>query len=70
MRSQIAQRCRKWFHGENKGKNAVSFLCYKKTFFHDTTPKTSKTCKIEDLSFLNRRSHLKKLLTAFNYDRL
>ena len=33
MLRQMAQRCRKQFHGENKEKNAVSFPRNKKCFF-------------------------------------
>ena len=40
MCSQIAQRCRKQFHGENKEKNTVSFLYNKKQrFFMIELPK-------------------------------
>ena len=44
MHSQIAQRCRKKFHGGNKGKSTASFLNNKNNFFHDTASKTGTTC--------------------------
>ena len=47
---QIAQRSKRQFHSENKGKNAVSFLHRKIMFFHDVNSQNFNL--FEDLNFL------------------